>query len=111
LLLSIGGGNIRRTGREGNTMALQFVAEVGVYIPRRDAIKFTALTPSAHIDCFTTRSALAAIGCNQSDTPWELVERFQKNRLSIEIAALIKYRRSTGKPQSLDIAGEDLDGL
>ncbi len=92
-------------------MALQFLSEVGVYLPRRDAIKFTALTPSSHIDCYTTRSALTAIGCTVSDSPRELIERFQENRLSIEIAALIKYRRSTAKPRSLDIAGEDLDGL
>jgi hypothetical protein len=92
-------------------MSLQFLSEIGVYIPRRDAVKFTALTPSSHIDCYTMRSALAAIGCTDADTPRELIERFQKNRLSIEIAALIKYRRSTVKPRSLDIAGEDLDGL
>jgi hypothetical protein len=92
-------------------MALQFLSEVGVYIPRRDAVKFTALTPSSHIECFTTRSALAAIGCTVSDSPRELIDRFQQNRLSIEIAAIIKYRRSTAKPKALDIAGEDLDGL
>jgi hypothetical protein len=92
-------------------MALQFLSEVGVYIPRRDAIKFTALTPSAHISCYTTRSALTAIGCTTSDSPVKLIERFQENRLTIEIAAMIKYRRSTTKPRSLDIAEEDLDGL
>ena len=43
-------------------MSLQFLSEVGVSLPRRDAIKFTALTPSSHIACYTTRSALAAIG-------------------------------------------------
>jgi len=92
-------------------MSLQFRSEVGVYVPRRDAIKFTALTPSSHLSCYITRSALAAIGCTVSDSPIELVERFQENRLSVEIAAMIKYRRSTAKPRSLDIAGEDLDGL
>jgi hypothetical protein len=54
---------------------------------------------------------LAAIGCTVGDSPIELLERAQENRLSIEIAAMIKYRRSTTKPRSLDIAGEDLDGL
>jgi len=92
-------------------MALQFLSTDGVYVPRRDAIKFTALTPSAHISCYTTRSALRAIGCTVGDSPIELVERFQENRLSIEIAAMIKYRRSTTKPRSLEIAEEDLDGL
>jgi hypothetical protein len=93
-------------------MALQFLAEAAVYIPRRDAVKITALTtPSSHIDCFATRSALAAIGCTVADSPIELVERFQENRLTIEIAAMIKYRRSTTRPRSLEIAGEDLDGL
>ena len=92
-------------------MSLQFLSEAGVYIPRRDAIKFTALTPSSHISCYTTRSALSAIGCTAADSPIELIERFQENRLSIEIAALIKYRRATTKPRSLEIGGEDLDGL
>ncbi len=92
-------------------MALEFLAEVGVYMPRRDAVKFTALTPSSHIECYTTRSALTAIGCTVSDSPGEIVKRFQENRLSIEIAALIKYRRSTRQPKSLEIAREDLDGL
>jgi len=92
-------------------MALQFLSEVGVYVPRRDAIKFTALTPSSHISCYTTRSALTAIGCTDADSPGRLIERFQENRLTIEIAAMIKYRRSTSKPRSLDIAVEDLDGL
>ncbi|MES1151527.1 MAG: DUF1488 family protein [Dongia sp.] len=92
-------------------MSLQFPSETGVYVPRRDAIKFTALTPSSPIPCYMTRSALAAIGCTTSDTPIKLVERFQENRLTVEIAALIKYRRATAKPRSLDIAGEDLDGL
>lgn len=92
-------------------MALQFLSADGVYVPRRDAIKFTALTPSTHISCYTTRSALAAIGCTAGDSPIELVERFRENRLTIEIAAMIKYRRSTTKPRSLEIAEEDLDGL
>jgi hypothetical protein len=93
-------------------MALQFLSEVGVYVPRRDAVKFTAMTSaSSHIACYTTRSALAAIGCTVGDSPIELLERAQENRLSIEIAAMIKYRRSTAKPRSLDIGGDDLDGL
>lgn len=92
-------------------MSLRFLAEVGIYFPRRDAIKITALTPSSHIDCYATRSALTAIGCSEIDTPLELVQRFQQHRLSFELAALIKYRRATRQPTALDIAGEDLDGL
>jgi hypothetical protein len=96
----------------GCSMSLQFLSEAGVYVPRRDAIKFTAMTGAAsHIPCYTTRSALAAIGCTAGDPPIKLVERFQRNRLSIEIAAMIKYRRATSKPRSLEIGGEDLDGL
>ena len=92
-------------------MSLQFPSETGVYVPRRDAIKFTALTPSSPIPCYMTRSALAAIGCTTSDTPIKLVERFQENRLTVEIAARIKYRRATAKPRARDSSGEDLDGL
>jgi hypothetical protein len=91
---------------------LQFLGETGVYLPHKDAIRITALTPGAHIGCLATRSALSAIGCSRADTPRDLVERFEKNRLTFEIAAMIKYRRSTNpKVETILISDEDLKTL
>lgn len=87
---------------------LQFLGETGVYLPHKDAIKITALTVGAHIDCLATRSALSAIGCTRQDPPQALVDRFEQNRLLFEIAAMIKYRRSTN-PKLSTLVIEDAD--
>jgi hypothetical protein len=93
-------------------MSLQFLGETGVYLPQKDAIRITALTVGAHIGCFATRSALDAIGCSRDDPPRKLVDRFEENRLLFEIAAMIKYRRSTNpKVSTLLISDEDLKTL
>jgi hypothetical protein len=93
-------------------MSLQFLGETGVYLPQKDAIRITALTVGAHIGCFATRSALEAIGCTPQDPPRKLVDRFEQNRLLFEIAAMIKYRRSTSpKVSTLLISDEDLKSL
>src|SRR3569623_722387 len=91
---------------------LQFLGETGVYLPQKDAIRITALTVGAHIGCLATRSALRAIGCTSQDSPRDLVDRFEKNRLSFEIVAMIKYRRSTNpKVETILISDEDLKAL
>jgi hypothetical protein len=93
-------------------MSLQFIGEAGVYLPQKDAIRITALTVGAHIGCLATRSALRAIGCTREDPPRVLVDRFEKNRLLFEIAAMIKYRRSTNpKAATILISEEDLKSL
>lgn len=93
-------------------MSLQFIGETGVYLPQKDAIRITALTVGAHIGCLATRSALSAIGCTREDTPRTLVDRFEQNRLLFEIAAMIKYRRSTNpKVATILISDEDLKNL
>lgn len=93
-------------------MSLQFLGETGVYLPRKDAIRITALTPGTHIGCLATRSALRAIGCTPDDPPRKLIDRFEQNRLLIELAAMIKYRRSTApKLSTLLIGEEDLKTL
>ena len=90
-------------------MSLQFIGETGVYLPHKDAIRITALTVGAHIGCLATRSALSAIGCTRADTPRDLVDRFEQNRVLFEIAAMIKYRRSTNpNVETLLISEEDL---
>lgn len=93
-------------------MSLQFLGESAVYLPQKDAVRITALTVGAHIDCFATRSALQAIGCAPDDPPLQLVHRFEQNRLLFEIAAMIKFRRSTSpKVSTLLIGDEDLKSL
>ena len=92
-------------------MALRFIGEVGVYFPDRDAIKIVALDGASPIDCYVTRSALEAVGCTWADTAESLVARFQQNRITIELAAMIKHRRSTSIGGLLVIEAMDLDGL
>jgi hypothetical protein len=93
-------------------MSLQFIGETGVYLPHKDAIRITALAVGSHIGCLATRSALSAIGCTREDPPRILVDRFEQNRLLFEIAAMIKYRRSTNpKVSTLLISDEDLKSL
>jgi len=93
-------------------MSLQFLGETGVYLPQKDAIRITALTVGTHIGCLATRSALDAIGCTRNDPPRKLVDRFEENRLLFEIAAMIKYRRSTNpKMSTLLISDQDLKTL
>ena len=88
-------------------MSLQFIGETGVYLPQKDAIRITALTVGAHIGCFATRSALSAIGCTREDPPRTLVDRFEQNRVLFEIAAMVKYRRSTNPKVSAILIGEE----
>jgi hypothetical protein len=92
-------------------MTLQFIGEAGIYFPAIDAIKFTALTVGSHIDCYATRSALAAVGCTLEDPPRRLLHKFEENRLSMEIAAIIKYRRSTQPVTVVRIEAADLRPL
>jgi hypothetical protein len=92
-------------------MTLQFIGEAGIYLPAIDAIKFTALTAGSHIDCYATRSALTAVGCALEDPPRRLLQKFEENRLSMEIAAIIKYRRSTQVLTAVRIEAQDLRPL
>ena len=89
-------------------MALEFVGEIGVYFPDRDAIRFIAISAGTPIDCYVGRGALAAMGCTAHDGPQRLVEVFQNNRDLIELAALIKMRRSLTHMIFLDIDADDL---
>jgi hypothetical protein len=77
-----------------SVVLLRFLGEAGVYLPDRDAIKFTALSGGDALDCFVSRSALEVIGCAASDGPQALVARFQQNRALLELATTVKYQRS-----------------
>ena len=75
-------------------MLLRFLGEASIYLPDRDALKFTALSGGDALDCFVTRSALEVIGCTANDGPQALIARFQQNRALLELAATVKYQRS-----------------
>jgi len=79
---------------EVSTVLLRFLGEAGIYLPDRDAVKFTALSGGDALDCFVTRSALEVIGCAASDRTEALIARFQQNRALMELAATVKYQRS-----------------
>ena len=89
-------------------MSLQFIGDVGIYFPDRDAIKITALSGHERVDCYAMRSALAEIGCAPHDPMHRLIDRFQERRSVIELAAKVKYRRSALRSAVLAIGKEDV---
>jgi len=89
-------------------MALEFIGEIGVYFPDRDAIRFTGICAGEPIDCFIQRSALMALGSRPTDGPQELVDAFQKNRDLIERAAMTKFRRAVSFMPVIDIGVGDI---
>jgi hypothetical protein len=88
-------------------MSLQFIGEAGVYLPQRDAVKITAIAGDSVVDCYVTRSALNAIGC-ESALAQDLLKTFEARRIDCEIAALVKFRRATAKVRALEITAADL---
>jgi CheY-like chemotaxis protein len=74
---------------------LRFVGDVGIYLPDRDAIVFTALDGRLPVACRVRRSALAALGCSFRATPQELVDGFQAVRKFLERVARFKW--NTGR--------------
>jgi len=89
-------------------MGLQFIGEVGVYFPTRDAVKITALDGDRVVDCYTCRSALEALGCSSLANRSELIRCFQNHRLDIELAAMIKYRRASRPAIEVNVEAADL---
>ena len=74
---------------------LRFVGDVGIYLPDRDAIVFTALDGRMPVACRVRRSALTALGCSFRATPQELVDGFQSVRKFLERIARFKW--NTGR--------------
>ena len=74
---------------------LRFVGDVGIYLPDRDAIVFTALDGRMPVACRVRRSALTALGCSFRATPQELVDGFQSVRRFLERIARFKW--NTGR--------------
>jgi hypothetical protein len=89
-------------------MGLRFIGEIGVYLPDRDAVKITAIDGERVVDCYVTRSALDAIGCPDVDQGPELIRYFHQQRDSVEIAAMVKYRRALAPSIQIEINAADI---
>lgn len=89
-------------------MSLQFIGETGVYFPDKNAVKITAIDGDRIIDCYIEQSALDALSKGSSRDPLEIVRRFDARRLDCEIAAMVKFRRSTAPVLVLEITAADL---
>jgi CheY-like chemotaxis protein len=74
---------------------LRFVGDVGIYLPDRDAIVFTALDGRMPVACRVRRSALTALGCSFRATPGELVDGFQSVRKFLE--RIVRFKWKTGR--------------
>ena len=74
---------------------LQFLGDIGVYVPSRDAIKFTAVRSGFPVECYVRRSALIAIGCQPSDDAAMLCTVFERQRALFERVAAAKYAQGT----------------
>jgi CheY-like chemotaxis protein len=91
---------------------LRFVGDVGIYLPDRDAIVFTALDGRLPVACRVRRSALTALGCSFQATPQELVDSFQSVRKFLERIARFKWntgRFSRGANQHPVVNIDDAD--
>ena len=89
---------------------MRFLGEAGVYLPDRDAVKFTALSGGDAVDCFVNRSALEVIGAGAADRTERLLALFQQNRALMELAASVKYQRSPAG-SVIEIKAGDLQNL
>jgi CheY-like chemotaxis protein len=92
---------------------LRFVGDVGIYLPDRDAIVFTALDGRMPVACRVRRSALTALGCGFRATPQELVEGFQSVRKFLERIARFKWNagriaRGTNRQPVVNIEDADI---
>jgi hypothetical protein len=89
-------------------VGLQFIGEIGVYLPNRDAVKITAIDGHRVVDCYATRAALETIGCPSLAEGTEMTRAFQRQRDTIEIAAMVKYRRALSPTIQLEIGAADV---
>jgi len=89
-------------------MALQFIGEVPVYFPQRQSIRLSALAGDTVIECYATRDALLALGCDPCDDAMTIIKKFDARRLDFEIAALVKHRRSLSPTTVVNVTAADL---
>jgi Protein of unknown function (DUF1488) len=88
--------------------SLQFIGEMGVYLPSRDAVKITALDGDRVVDCYAMRSALEAVGGAPGVQETEITRAFERCRDTIEIAAMVKYRRALARTAELKVEAADV---
>jgi hypothetical protein len=89
-------------------MGLQFVGEIGLYVPERDAFRINAIDGDRLVECYAERSALDVIGCSDLVGGPNLTEQFERRRIEIELAAQVKYRRSLTPLTAIQIGADDL---
>jgi hypothetical protein len=68
-------------------MALEFLGDVGIYLPAEDGIKLTAFEDGRLREYVVTRAALIAAGANPMMDPAALLNFFEQNRQLLEAAA------------------------
>jgi CheY-like chemotaxis protein len=73
---------------------LKFIGDVGLYLPDKEVIRFSALNGKAVIGCYVTVSALVALGGSPSDTTMQLVDRFHRHRGLLERVIRSKWGNS-----------------
>jgi hypothetical protein len=73
-------------------MSLQFIRDVGVYVPDKDAVKFTAVDGRLAILCYARRSSLIALGCEPMDDADKLCTVFERQRAVFERTATQIYK-------------------
>jgi hypothetical protein len=88
-------------------MSLTFIGDDCLYLPARDAIKIRAVDGERVIDCYVTRSALDVLGCPDDDGP-DLIRYFQREQDTVEIAAMVKYRRALAPMMKINVEASDL---
>jgi hypothetical protein len=84
-------------------MSLQFVGDIGIYVPKADAVKITAVNAGG-----AKRSALVALGCKPYADPATLLRVFEKHRTKIEKSAIEKYL--SGHLGNISVSASDLLG-
>ena len=88
-------------------MSLTFIGDECVYLPASDAIRIRAVDGERVVDCYVTRSALGVLGCPDDDGP-DLIRYFQRERDTVEIAAMVKYRRALAPTTEINVEAADL---
>jgi CheY-like chemotaxis protein len=74
---------------------LRFVGDIGLCLPDKDSIRFSALDGKTVIGCYVDHSALAALGGGPSDGAMQLVDRFHRHRGLFE--RIIRFKWGNGQ--------------
>ena len=91
-------------------MPLQFPRTIAVWDPAHHVIRFAAVDAqsNATIDCLITARAMMARFGAEATSPDNLLEVFERFRVTIQFAASVKYDRAGGG-HSVRLLTRDLD--